>query len=59
MPKAKPLPPAHLTRAQEIAKVHASVQHLKANPQEGIALMARAGICTPDGRLRKAYGGVA
>lgn len=48
-----------LSQAQELAKVRASVKYLKANPQEGIALMARAGICTADGRLKKAYGGAA
>lgn len=43
--------------AKELATVKATVKHLKAHPSKGIALMAKAGICTVDGRLKKAYGG--
>lgn len=51
--------PYRLTPAKELAAVKATVKNLKANPSEAIALMVKAGICTEDGRLKKAYGGVA
>lgn len=48
-----------LSPAQELTRIKATVKRLKQHPDEGRAMMIRAGICTADGKLTKAYGGKA
>lgn len=48
-----------LNANQELTILRQKVKQLKRNPDEARAIMARAGICTPDGRLTKAFGGKA
>ncbi len=41
----------------ELKVLRQKVASLKSNPAEARAMMARAGICTADGQLTKAFGG--
>lgn len=61
MPNRKQPPVGNkpLSPSQSLSLLRQQVRHLKAHPQQGRELMVRAGICTPDGRLTKAFGGVA
>jgi hypothetical protein len=48
-----------LNADQELTILRQKVKQLKRNPDQARAVMARAGICTLDGRLTKAFGGKA
>ena len=43
--------------ADELLLLRQKVASLKHNPAEARAVMVRAGICTADGHLTKAFGG--
>ena len=46
-----------MSPSEELSLLRKKVEFLKSNPAEARAMLTRAGICTADGRLTKAFGG--
>ena len=46
-----------MSSSEELTVLRKKVQALKSIPSEARAVLAKAGICTTDGRLTKAFGG--